>query len=452
MPVDSSIALGVRPVKTVSPAEVMSLRQLAQQSEMQTEQLNEIRRKRAEENALRDYWATRGDAPLSLSDVPNVMRISPSAGIKIQGELVKQEQEGAQRDYRRAQADQIRQRMRADEVRVADEAGAAALSVYDAEIANKTAPEQALAKAQSRYASILAERQRQGLLTGPQFIGIDKPFDPEQARAWVESRRPLANDVQANKPDAAPKTRTRIAGDQEIQEEFNPATGTWKEIGKGPRFARQVQPVVNVGAQEPLVPVKEPDGRVIYVPRSQAAGREVGGRTTDVNINKQVQNLGRDLEKANLPTTIAVIQQAEKVTPELASYVTGPKSLIPDIAVSAEAREARQDVAKLFNITLKDRSGAAVTNQELQRLKTEFGTGVIKTPEQLIDAIKKAKAIVQRHYQAISASYGKPVLDAYNENLESLGGSAFVNPGVSSKPRAPKEIMNEADKILAGGA
>lgn len=49
-----------------------------------------------------------------------------------------------------------------------------------------------------------------------------------------------------SKDEAAPRTRTRISGDQEIQEEFNTKTQSWTEVGRGPRFARQVAPVVSV--------------------------------------------------------------------------------------------------------------------------------------------------------------------------------------------------------------
>lgn len=195
--------------------------------------------------------------------------------------------------------------------------------------------------------------------------------------------------------------------------------------------------------QEPLVPVKEPDGRVIYAPRSQAAGREVGGRITDVNLGKQVQQLGRDLEKADLPPTIAVLNRAEAITPEIASYITGPMSALPDRAVPKEARDARQDVQRLFNITLKQRSGAAVTNQELDRLKQEFGTGIIKTPDQLISAIGRMREIIENHYTGIAGGYGKDALDAYNANVEAVGGSPFqvrpkASPGAPTQPGAPK--------------
>lgn len=41
----------------------------------------------------------------------------------------------------------------------------------------------------------------------------------------------------------APPMRTRVIGDQQVQEELQ-TDGTWKEVGKGPRFAKQVGPTV----------------------------------------------------------------------------------------------------------------------------------------------------------------------------------------------------------------
>lgn len=187
-----------------------------------------------------------------------------------------------------------------------------------------------------------------------------------------------------------------------------------------------------------LVPVKNSGGTVTYVPRVEAAGREVGTRVTDTNIAKSVQQLGKDFEKAGLPTAIKVLDDASKlITPEMAQYLTGPKSVLPDRMVTPEARDARQALAKLFNITLKDRSGAAVTIQELDRLKDEFGKGLIKTSGQLINAIARAKSALESHYNGIAASYGKPTLDAYNENLSAIGGTPFSSAEIKAGGQVP---------------
>lgn len=67
----------------------------------------------------------------------------------------------------------------------------------------------------------LAEQRKQTLELQEQRIALEK------ARL----------DVVAGK---APPTRNRIAGDQEIQEEYDPQNHSWREIGRGPRFAKQV--------------------------------------------------------------------------------------------------------------------------------------------------------------------------------------------------------------------
>ena len=49
---------------------------------------------------------------------------------------------------------------------------------------------------------------------------------------------PSARPTDTAKP---PTMRTRVQGETQVQEEYQP-DGTWKEVGKGPRFAKQVAP------------------------------------------------------------------------------------------------------------------------------------------------------------------------------------------------------------------
>lgn len=150
---------------------------------------------------------------------------------------------------------------------------------------------------------------------------------------------------------------------------------------------------------------------------------------------KVTQQLGTALEKANIPQTAQVLRAAEKAASDdkVIEYLTGPKSLVPDMVAGNDVTNARQAIQKLFNITLKDRSGAAVTNQELERLKAEFGSGVFKTSQQLRDAITQAKSIIDAHYKGIAAGFGKGALDRYNANLKEMGGDPldFGSSGAS---------------------
>lgn len=154
---------------------------------------------------------------------------------------------------------------------------------------------------------------------------------------------------------------------------------------------------------------------------------------------KNVQQLGTSLERAGLPQADAVLRGVEEAlsqTPDLASYLSGPKSLMPDMIVPQEIRAGRQAAQKLFNITLKDRSGAAVTIPELERLKQEFATGAFKTPDQFKEGVKQARRIVSEHYRGVAASFGPEVLKAYNENLRSVGGTPLLE-GSAPAPAAP---------------
>lgn len=154
----------------------------------------------------------------------------------------------------------------------------------------------------------------------------------------------------------------------------------------------------------------------------------------DQQLVKNTQKLQGALEKANLPeadATLGAVEDALKKTPKLAEFLSGPKSMLPDMVVGNDIATGRQAFTKLFNITLKNRSGSAVTNQELERLKNEFATGAFKTPQQLQSAVDQARNIVSKHYASVAAGFGKETLDAYNENVRGFGGRVVLD---SEKP------------------
>jgi hypothetical protein len=150
-------------------------------------------------------------------------------------------------------------------------------------------------------------------------------------------------------------------------------------------------------------------------------------RKTDTETMK----LQAALEKSNLPEADAVLGTVEKaleISPKVAEYLSGPKSLLPDVMVPDDVKFARQAFQKLFNITLKNRSGAAVTNQEMDRLKKEFATGVIKTPQQLSEAVNQARNIINKHYAAVASGFSSDAMSTYNERIRQFGGRVVLEP------------------------
>jgi hypothetical protein len=160
---------------------------------------------------------------------------------------------------------------------------------------------------------------------------------------------------------------------------------------------------------------------------------ELAGNKAEVEklrrVDTETTRLSAALEKANLPEADAVLGQVEKaleVAPKVAEYISGPKSLLPDLAVPDEVKFARQAFQKLFNITLKNRSGAAVTLPELDRLKQEFATGAFKTPQQLTAAVGQARAIINKHYASVASGFAPGVLGSYNERVRQFGGRVVL--------------------------
>lgn len=191
------------------------------------------------------------------------------------------------------------------------------------------------------------------------------------------------------------------------------------------------------------VTIKNPNGEGNIVIDAKT-GKKIGDaparpRDEEAVLARQVTALSKGLEQAKLPEANAVLMNAEKAVevPGVAESVSGLKSKLPDSMLSKEVREGRQALTKLFNIELKNRSGAAVTNQELERLKDEFGQGVFKTSDQIKTAVEKAREIVNMHYRSVAAGFPKEALEAYNENLRAIGGTPVIDVTGTAKAKSP---------------
>jgi hypothetical protein len=192
------------------------------------------------------------------------------------------------------------------------------------------------------------------------------------------------------------------------------------------------------------VTIKNPDGdgNIVIDAKTKEKIGDAPARPRDEEavLAKQVTQLSKGLEQAKLPEVNAVIESAQnaiKANPKILEYATGPGALLPDAAVPADIRLGRQAIEKVFNIELKNRSGAAVTSQELQRLKDEYGRGAFKTPAQLEGALKQARGIIATHYRSVAAGFSPEVLQAYNDNLTAIGGKPVIDLTGKSVEAAP---------------
>ena len=143
--------------------------------------------------------------------------------------------------------------------------------------------------------------------------------------------------------------------------------------------------VSQVGNQ--LVPVKAP------VITSKAEDR-------DAAISKAAKDTGVLSSFIALDSTEKKIDEIYRKTGNIPGF--GGGAFLPDFLAGKEGKDVRNNIATLTNITLKDRSGATVTDQEFERAKKELATSLGKTDRDLMVA-----------------------LDNYRDRLNSLSGVAL---------------------------
>lgn len=97
---------------------------------------------------------------------------------------------------------------------------------------------------------------------------------PDQTRYDAEGNA-VAFGLPKDEKPAVPHQRNRIDGETTIQEEFDPVSKTWKEIGRGPRFAKQIAPAITLTSQGDLTPesVKDLAIQSLYDPNALSGYR-----------------------------------------------------------------------------------------------------------------------------------------------------------------------------------
>lgn len=124
--------------------------------------------------------------------------------------------------------------------------------------------------------------------------------------------------------------------------------------------------------------------------------------------------------------------------------VRGKKVDLPGVSIpgigrtsfySRDARELQSAAAKVFNLELRDRSGAAVTVPELERLKIEFASGRFNSEPELIKALKSYKTILATHLKNTEAGFKPELVDKYSER----GGITSRDVGGAKAAATPED-------------
>jgi len=361
----------------------------------------------------------------------------------ILGILAEQEAQAAAREMRPLQMEALRGQ-------VADRQGLA--RYRDAQIADmerKGVMAQQQQTAQGVLANLLATGGYQGTVAGPTTVALSDEEAIRRVREASEQGRELGANVPspgsvqglsvlADPQRAIPELLRQQRPEKPLtpRQMVTPVAGGYLDENR--QFVRTAPEPQRVERRDPLVRVMGTDGKPKLVRESEAEGMQPApmpsGREDNEMIRRTLQ-FGTAMEKAAFPQSYATLEEAtSKIAAageEALKFLTGPGAALPDRAVPKEARDARQALQRLLNITLKDRSGAAVTVPEWERFKQEAGVGFFKDPTQIPAWLAQAKTILDKHYAGVAAGFPQDVRDRYFEEL------GRVAPFGKAGPTAP---------------
>lgn len=151
--------------------------------------------------------------------------------------------------------------------------------------------------------------------------------------------------------------------------------------------------------------------------------------------DKQVNSYSANLEKSGIPNAVSVGERVLNLLPERGQDVPGygATGMNPEFMLTRPGKDMRQAASQLFNIELRNRSGAAVTDPELNRLKQEFGQGNFATDESLITGINQYITRLKEVARNIDAGVDGGVRSEYVNRGGRDMGAAFDSMATNSR-------------------
>lgn len=434
MPVDASIPLSLKPASFMTPGDMMSLQNVARQGQLQQVQLEEAQQKQAKGNALRTIMQDPGSVD------PATGRLTPQGLAKItQIDQEKGLALGHQQEQLRLQDIAVNEKRD----HVLRNVGTAYVGAYDRflqQTNGNTVEAQKLAQ-QHTLASI-EEMEKNGTLSsvgigGSALQRLKTLPPPETARAMVISQGGKVPDlVPTNKQE-----RKRIVGMNEVQEEWDPSTKTWREIGRGPRFAGTTEAgkapagyrfsKTNPEALEPI-----PGGPA--APQSALSSEY----TKDPAYKKSVDfwaNLLKD--GGSLPPRFAQSGSGKKMMPDILNVVptlgTGDSKgmLANQVDLTGQKSEARAVGTRAANVEM-----AAGEARQMMPILSKASEAFERTGYQPINRVFKA---YQDNTGSVESRQFGAALNSF-VNVYARAVSPSGVPTVSDKDHA-REILSTAD-------
>lgn len=197
--------------------------------------------------------------------------------------------------------------------------------------------------------------------------------------------------------------------------------------------------------------------RIQYMQDMGALARDRIGRAEDDKIERDVQKLA---EKVGNPQELAnsikalegslgfKLDEFDESTGTLkGKKVNLPGSTVPGLGrvtfYDSNARNLQSKFARIFNVELKDRSGAAVTNPEMDRMKEEFNSGRFNTEQELIAAVKAYKSAANQEFENREAAFRPQVKERYRSRGGQLTEDFKGGAGDAAKLKRLQELKQK---------
>lgn len=172
----------------------------------------------------------------------------------------------------------------------------------------------------------------------------------------------------------------------------------------------------------------------------EAAASEARTSRQQEATDRKVKVFSDTLTSSGIPAMHEALDNAKAIIEEMKITYNGEipgygklVGILPDGLLSEDAQRVRQAIAKVSNIELKERSGTAVTGNEMTRYKSEIGAGVGKSSAMLLRGLQGVETILNAVKRNAISGVGDDVLNKYEEN----GGLMFDRSGRKVAPENP---------------
>lgn len=212
----------------------------------------------------------------------------------------------------------------------------------------------------------------------------------EGERAKAAPKPPAAPKIISTKEDPVTGEVTNLYDDGTAKPVTMPESGGI--LGAIKPFRMGVKPKEVPPEDKTLVPVQQPDGSVIYTPRSQAAGAKVPSPNSSGSASMQKALASNEMQ-------MSVIDDAVKELGAHESAVGVGRGLplvgdFLDQRIDTGGVAARAQIANIGSMIFHDRSGAAITVSEAPRLKP-FIPSIHDTPETIRTKLRKLREALE---------------------------------------------------------